>query len=156
MNPPVSIASRDFGRLRQIAVQALASRDPVGRFLFSELERAVVIDSPAPPLTVRLDDWVTFRADDDQPLESRILVLPGHYRRNALHLSVLSPVGAALVGLRPGARMHYQGVDGVQHVATVESLEPPEGVISLMQRRSARARPPSSGDHPNGTGPTAA
>ncbi|MCG6206563.1 GreA/GreB family elongation factor [Rhodopseudomonas sp. HC1] len=154
MNPPVSIASTDFGRLRQIAVQALFSRDPVGRFLFSELERATVIDVPAIPV-VRLDDWVTFRVDDDQPLESRILVLPGQPRRCALHLSVLSPVGAALVGLRPGDRMPYSGIDGVQHVVTVESLEPPDGVISLTQRRSARAARPDD-NHPNGTGPTAA
>jgi len=39
------------------------------------------------------------------------------------HLSVLSNLGAALVGLRPGDRMPYL-VDGDMDVLTVESVNP--------------------------------
>lgn len=156
--PPVSIASGDLHGLKQVAVQAVNSRHPIGRFLLSELDRATVYDpSAAPSQCVRLNEWVTFRADEGEPLESRVLVLPGNFRNNQMHLSVLSPLGAALVGLHAGARMRYAGIDGVEHVATVESLDPPAGVISLLQRRDKKK---FSGidehDNPDHPGPTAA
>lgn len=153
--PSISIASADFGRLQELALRALDARDPVGRFLFSELERATVETAVTQPQAVRLDEWVTYRADDGAPRESRMLVLPENFRSNSLHLSVLSPLGAALIGLRPGARMPYRGIDGTPHVATVESLSPPDGIVSLRQRRSALAR--INDDHtPDDDGPTAA
>lgn len=154
--PPISIASGDLSRLKQVAVEAVNNRHPVGRFLLSELERATVYEpASAPGRCVRLDEWVTFRADDNEPLESRILVLPESFRNNTLHLSILSPLGAALIGLRTGSRIRYAGIDGVPHIAAVESLDPPAGVISLVQRRSMRLahQPDNNPDRP---GPTAA
>ncbi len=103
--PPVSIASTDLRRLKQVAARALQDRHPVGRFLFSELERASACAPDASDRCVRLDEWVTFRADEDGPLESRMLVLPDNFRSSTVHLSVLSPLGAALLGLQAGARM---------------------------------------------------
>jgi regulator of nucleoside diphosphate kinase len=153
--PSISIASADFGRLQELALRALTARDPVGHFLFSELERATVETAATPPLAVRLDEWVTFRADDGAPRESRVLVLPENFRSSSLHLSVLSPLGAALIGLRPGARMPYRGMDGASHVATVESLSPPDGVVSLRQRRSTLVRIIDD-NNPDDDGPTAA
>jgi hypothetical protein len=51
--------------------------------------------------------------------------------------------------------MPYRGIDGTPHVATVESLSPPDGIVSLRQRRSALAR--INDDHtPDDDGPTAA
>lgn len=136
--PPISIAASDFHQLQQAATLALAEHDPVSRFLVSELRRADVIESAAPLHCVRLDHWVTFRADDESLLESRVLVLPRNFRSNHLHVSVLSPLGAALIGLPAGSRMPYAGIDGTRHVVTVESLVPPVGVISLQQRRAAK------------------
>lgn len=156
--PPVSIASGDIGRLKQVAMQAVNNRHPIGRFLLSELDRATIFESSAAPVyCVRLDEWVTFRADQGEAPESRILVLPESFRNNNLHLSVLSPLGAALVGLRAASRIRYAGIDGVEHTATVENLDPPAGVISLLQRRSmknfSRVNDDGNPDHP---GPTAA
>ena len=101
--PPVSIASCDLNRLKRLAVEAVSKRHPIGRFLLTEIERATVYEPAfAPERCVRLDDWVTFRADENEPLESRILVLPDNFRNSTLHLSVLSPLGAALIGLHAG------------------------------------------------------
>lgn len=154
--PPVSIASGDFSRLKRVAVEAVSKRHPIGRFLLSELERATVHE-PAivPDLCARLDDWVTFRADENEPLESRVLVLPDGFRNIAIHLSVLSPLGAALIGLRAGSRMRYVGFDGVSHIAAVENFDPPRGVISLLQRRSMKSAHQTD-NNPDRPGPTAA
>jgi regulator of nucleoside diphosphate kinase len=153
--PPISIASADLRRLKQVAVRALQDRHPVGRFLFSELERANACAPEASDRCVRLDEWVTFRADQDGAPESRMLVLPDNFRSSTVHLSVLSPLGAALLGLQAGARMPYVGIDGVPHLAVVESLDPPDGVVSLRQWRSTKSSVHID-DNPNGPGPTAA
>ncbi|MBQ8104615.1 MAG: GreA/GreB family elongation factor [Afipia sp.] len=154
--PPISIASEDFHILRQIAVRALEERHPVSGFLVSELNRADVHDAAAPLRCVRLDDWVTFRADEGMPLDSRMLVLPAKFRSSHLHVSVLSPVGAALIGLHAGSSMPYVGIDGVRHVVTVENLDPPAGVVSLQHHRAMKFAARHSGNDPDRPGPTAA
>lgn len=155
--PPVSIASGDIVRLKRIAEQAVNNRHPIGSFLLSEIERASVYEPAAVPLDcVRLDEWVAFRADNEEPLQSRILVTPENFRNNSYHVSVLSPLGAALVGLRVGASMRYIGSDGTSHTATVVGLDPPDGVVSLMQRRSRGSAPPPDNEPPEFPGPTAA
>lgn len=152
--PPVSIAAAELDLLKQVAAEALEQRHPVGRFLVAELERA---EAPAAAAhCVGLDCWVTFRADTDMPSESRMLVLPDRFRDTRLHVSVLSPLGAALIGLPVGARMPYVGIDGARHIVTVESLDPPEGVISLQHRRAMKSVASHDDTNPDRPGPTAA
>ena len=43
--PPIIIARRDYARLERLADNALRERHPVGRFLMSEIRRAVVFDT---------------------------------------------------------------------------------------------------------------
>ena len=154
--PPVRIAANDFHLIKRAAMRALEDRNPVSRFLLSELERADVVESADPLRCVRLDNWVTFRADDGLLLDSRIPVLPENFRSSHLHVSILSPLGAALIGLPVGARLPYVGVDGVSHMLTVESLEPPLGVISLQQHRAMRSMLRTDDNEPGPRGPTAA
>ena len=52
--------------------------------------------------------------------------------------------------------MPYLGIDGVSHVLTVESLEPPLGVISLQQHRAMRSVLRTDDNEPGPRGPTAA
>jgi regulator of nucleoside diphosphate kinase len=82
-----------------------------------------------------------------------MLVYPDDYRNADSQLSVLSPVGAALVGLRAGSRMPYFSIEGALHVATAESLDPPVGLLSLLrlpagddvQAKAVRSDPDDSG-----------
>lgn len=39
------------------------------------------------------------------------------------HLSIMSPLGAALSGLRVGSRMPYVDLDGALHLVTVEAID---------------------------------
>jgi regulator of nucleoside diphosphate kinase len=154
--PPIRIGANDFHLLKLAAMQAVEDSNPVCSFLVSELERAELVESSAPLRCVRLDNWVTFRADDGLLLESRIPVLPENFRSNHLHVSILSPLGAALIGVPVGSRMPYVGIDGISHVLTVESLEPPLGVISLQQHRALRSMLRNDDNEPGPRGPTAA
>lgn len=121
--PPVSILEPDCRRLDDVVRRAAADRHPVAAFLACELSRATVLPAHEFPAdTVALDRWVAFRPDRGWRPERRLLVCPQDYQLAELHLSVLSPLGAALIGLRVGNEIPYRSIEGVRHLATVESL----------------------------------
>lgn len=154
--PPIVIGFGDFNLLQQLVTRAIDDRHPVVGFLAGELERAEIHHNAASYSNVRLNEWVTYRSDKGEPLESRLLVLPETFRGGRLHVSVLSALGAALVGMPVGASMRYVGIDGVWRTVTVESLDPPAGVVSLQQRRVMKSKPNRDGGTSDRPGPTAA
>lgn len=151
--PAIRLPAAHRPMLARIAEQAVEDGHPVAGFLLAEIGRAELCEHT--PGIVTLNDWVTYRLDWGFPAESRMLVAPEDYRNPAIHLSVLSPPGAALLGLGVGGRMPYREIDGTLHVVTVESLDPPIGLMSLLNFRRARDNPTGSApdDDP---GPTAA
>jgi regulator of nucleoside diphosphate kinase len=120
--PPVTIVAQDYARLKQLAIAACADNHPVAGFLLAEIRRARVAEERVRPrLAAALNLWVTYHVDDE-PAESRILVHPEDYVSSERQLSVLSPKGAALIGLRAGDRMPYRSIGGLSHVVTLESV----------------------------------
>jgi regulator of nucleoside diphosphate kinase len=155
--PPITITASDYCRLRSLARRALSERHPVGDFLFSELGRAEIAkDSELSKDHVRMGAWVTFRTDWRWDTERRLLVYPDDYRRSETQLSVLSPVGAALVGLPIGTWMPYRTGDGRTHVVRAESIDPERALLSFLpaSRRKRRANRPNR--NPDDPGPAAA
>ena len=121
--PPVYISTRDFGCLENIVHTQLASDHPVAPFLKTELERAVV--RPAPDLprdVVRMNRRVIFRIEDSERPESRFLVYPRQYHPTGQYLSILSPLGIALLGLREGNGMPFADLAGMQRRVSVEKV----------------------------------
>jgi regulator of nucleoside diphosphate kinase len=47
--PPITIARPDYERLKPLAEDAVRKRHPVGRFLMSEISRAVVFETNKMP-----------------------------------------------------------------------------------------------------------
>jgi regulator of nucleoside diphosphate kinase len=54
------------------------------------------------------------------------LVLPENADINAGKISVLTPVGAALIGLSPGQAMEWSGNDGKECLLTVLAVSRPQ------------------------------
>jgi regulator of nucleoside diphosphate kinase len=157
--PPIFIARRDHARLERLAAVALRERHPVSRFLISEIQRAVVCDTHEMSGSVaRLNGWVTYRVDGSKHAESKILVCPEEFRSEQINLSVLSPLGAAVLGMRVGDRMKFFSIEGGLHFVIVESLNAPAGAPLLFpfnERRGVRqVRIGPRG--PDDEGPTAA
>src|SRR3546814_11222885 len=91
---------------RQLELVAVAGRrapetaDP----LLQELERATVVEMrQIPPDVVRLGSKVTYKRDGAEPQEVS-LVLPAAADISAGTVSVLTPIGTALIGLRSEER----------------------------------------------------
>jgi regulator of nucleoside diphosphate kinase len=157
--PPIIIARRDHARLARLADDAVRERHPVGWFLMSEIRRAVVFDtSNVPDGVACLNEWVTYRVDGSRQSESKILVCPDDLRHGQMELSVLSPLGAALLGMSVGQRIKFFSIEGGLHSVIVEDVVAPPGAPLLFplkaRRTTGRASTGSRG--PDDDGPQAA
>lgn len=141
--PPIFVAAHEGERLRQ-AARPLAERGyPVARFLLSELDRAILCrPGELPDDILAMKCRATYRVDDRDETESRFLVYPEDYAPYSDRVSVLSAVGAALLGLRVGDRMLYRAPDGVQHSVMVERIDyRPRGRGAPLRGRAQAAGP---------------
>jgi regulator of nucleoside diphosphate kinase len=117
--PRIVISNADEKRLTAIGIAASQRVPEASAALLSELERADVLPETAmPPDVVRIDSMIEFEVDDGRRLKAQ-LVLPENADINAGRISVLAPVGAALIGLSPGQSMEWSGNDGKERLLTV-------------------------------------
>ena len=140
--PDTSVERNEHARLERLALEAREGLHPVAGFLLSELRRAHIADDTlSSEPVVGLDRWVTFSTDLEQN-QTRILVHPGEYFSSRHQLSVLSPIGAALLGLSAGDRMPFVSLEGAQHIVTVVGI----GTISVVApfARSGTYQPENS------------
>lgn len=122
--PLIWIGRMDYGRLLR-AMDRLAVQAPdVSAFLSKELERAIVRpEGDLPRTIVRMGSRVLFRRDDGVPSEWGELVYPDRLPTEG-QITVASPLGVALLGLREGARMPYSDADGTTRWLSVERVLP--------------------------------
>jgi regulator of nucleoside diphosphate kinase len=110
--PAITIARSEHVRLSNLA-DMLAARDPqAAEQLAAELDRAKVVDDARlAPGIVRMDSIAEFRIDDEAPQTAR-LVFPRDADISRQRISVLTPVGAALLGLSAGQSIQWVSRDG--------------------------------------------
>lgn len=110
--PPIRITPQDLGRLDTLLAH-LSRPSAVIEFLQREVDRAAVTDSAedAQAPFVRLGTRVTF-ADDQGTRHTATLVTPEEAASRPGGISILTPVGAALLGLSEGQAITYRTLDG--------------------------------------------
>ncbi|WIM09920.1 nucleoside diphosphate kinase regulator [Enhydrobacter sp.] len=124
--PKIIVSDIDYKRLAGLAAAAQARLPEVADVLQSELERAQVVATDCVPSdVVRMGSAVEFRSDNGQQ-RCVTLVFPGEENISQGRISVLTPIGAALIGLSPGQSITWTTRDGRQHELTVMRVEQPE------------------------------
>jgi regulator of nucleoside diphosphate kinase len=124
--PHILISTSDEKLVTAIATAASQRVPEVSAALLGELERAEVLPETAMPTNVvRIGSTLEFEVDDGRRLEVQ-LVLPENADINAGRISVLTPVGAALIGLSPGQSMEWSGNDGKERLLTVLAVSRPQ------------------------------
>lgn len=111
--PPVALTASDIEVIEGLLASGAAT--PARSLLETELSRAAVVSDAAARGAARLGDWVEYRTDDDGPVRRVQLVLPVAADIDQNRVSVLSPVGAALIGLKAGARFEWTDTRGRRH-----------------------------------------
>jgi regulator of nucleoside diphosphate kinase len=124
--PRIVISKAEEKRLTAIATAASQRVPEASAALLGELERADVLPETAMPAdVVRIGSIIEFEVDDGRRLKVQ-LVLPESADINAGRISVLTPVGAALIGLSPGQSMEWSGNDGKERVLKVLAVSRPQ------------------------------
>ncbi len=119
MNQQLLISQRDEARLRRM-IATLRSNHGTDRegleLLAAELDRARILpDSEIPPDIVRLGSRVELEDLSDGEILIRTLVLPNEAEANLGRLSVLAPLGTALLGYRTGDDFRWPVPGGILH-----------------------------------------
>jgi transcription elongation GreA/GreB family factor len=122
--PPITLATHDYNRLMSAASMKGSQRGPHHGFLMAELRRASLCHPDAmPDDVVATDAKVTFRIGGSGRSMARILVYPEDLLWPGAELSVTTPLGIALLGLRVGDRMPFRtGSDGPVCEVVVEDV----------------------------------
>ena len=122
--PKVTITTHDYNRLMSVAAMDRHQRTPHRLFLLSELRRAVLCHpDKLPEAVVSTNAKVTYRLNGSGRPMAHVLVHPEDMLWPGAELSVLTPLGTALLGLRVGDRMPFQTTrDGPWHEVVVEDV----------------------------------
>lgn len=133
---PIYISRDDYTKLRRLLATALYS--PAGlalRKLREELDRAAIIDPAAfPDDVVAMESTVAFEDLETGETEEYTITFPEHADLERGRISILAPIGTALIGCRVGNVVKWPTPGGIRklkirHVtapAAVETAAAPE------------------------------
>lgn len=124
---PIYLSRYDYTKLRLLLSTALYSRtaQPTLRNLRAELDRAAVIDPAAFPAgVVTMDSRVEFEDVETGEIEAYTITFPERADVDAGRMSVLAPIGTALIGCRVGDLVQWSTPGGIRRLK-VRSVTPP-------------------------------
>lgn len=103
-SPPITLSEHDFARLSAL----VNSGNPLAVTLEGELERASVLPTQKMPADiVRMYSTVEYRNTTSNQSTKVTLVYPSEANINESKVSVLAPIGAALIGLQVGQSIDW-------------------------------------------------
>jgi regulator of nucleoside diphosphate kinase len=125
LRPQLIVTEPDHRSLTALALAGIGHNTDLADDLLFELERAqIVAANAAPNDAVRMGSAVTYR-DDRGQTRTVTLVYPIDADISAGRVSVMTPVGTALIGLRRGQSITWTGRDGHKHLLTVTDVIAP-------------------------------
>jgi regulator of nucleoside diphosphate kinase len=123
--PAIVIGQAEHEKLARLAEAAVDRSPEVAEELLRELDRArLVADARMRDDVVRMGSTLSYVTDTGEA-RTVTLVYPGEADIEAGKISILTPIGAALIGLSPGQAIDWEARDGRVHRLTVESVSAP-------------------------------
>lgn len=124
----VILTSQDFDRLEALLASLPPNAFPGKTALQAELERAEIVEpEKVPPDVVTMNSTVRFQLLETGEEFQLTLVYPKDVQGHADRISVLAPVGSALLGLSVGDELEWpKPGGGVSTVKVVEVVYQPE------------------------------
>lgn len=125
--PELLLSSLDLDRLDQL-LSRLPATDPARLLLEQELERGAVVEPEEMPKdVVTMNSTVRLRLLKTGEEPCLTLVYPKDLDATGDKVSVLAPVGSALLGLREGDEIHWPMPDGdIQPIQVLQLVYQPE------------------------------
>ena len=125
VKPRITLTENDYERLSLLARAAATRMPDVVSVLTGELERAHVVSDGRPAQIVCMGSEVEFRDDSTGKVQTVTLVYPGDADISQRKISVLTPVGTALIGLRAGDSITWEARNGdLRQLTVLQVCEP--------------------------------
>lgn len=135
LTPDIVVNTEDHRLLTKLAYAGINEASTVADDLLYELDRASVVPpEQLSPDIVRMGSTVRFRTTDGEQREVT-LVFPAEADIDRKWISVMTPIGAALIGLRKGQSITWLTRDGRKQVLTV---------LRVIQPRVVHPEPPAA------------
>lgn len=115
--PPIRVTQTDSNRLRMLA-NAMAGDNKLADELLGELDRAEIVPDTSKADFIAIGSAAIYDTAT-QGKRSVELVLPGDADIARGRISILTPVGVALLGLSAGQSIEWQTRDGRNEALTV-------------------------------------
>ncbi|HEU5080741.1 MAG TPA: GreA/GreB family elongation factor [Opitutaceae bacterium] len=136
-NKPIYIPSEDHAKLRLLLGALLAhKKSPNLLSLMGELNRAVVVDPQTiSPMVVRLGSSVVLRDLDSGEKDHYTLCLPERSNPETGMISVLAPIGTAILGYSENDVVEWETPGGTRRleIQKVEQPQPTEQRAFALQ-----------------------
>jgi regulator of nucleoside diphosphate kinase len=121
--PSITLTQSVYDHLSALSTAMAGCQPDVAEYLERELDRArVVADDALPTATITIGSRVRFLNCETNQRYSVTLVWPSEEDSANHRLSVMTPVGAALVGLSAGQSIAWQSRTGVWRYLRVEEV----------------------------------
>ena len=125
LTPEIIVGEADHKQLNILAMAGLNHTPDQSDDLLYELERARILsDAEVPADIVRMGSAVRYRTDNGQE-HAVTLVYPVDADIAAGRISIMTPVGTALIGLRVGQSISWRSRDNRKHMLTVLDVRQP-------------------------------
>jgi regulator of nucleoside diphosphate kinase len=106
--PKIVISSLDAARLEAMLASLRGEAFPGKEELEEELARATIVDpKDMPPTVVTMNSTVRFRVESSSAAFNLTLVYPKDIDSSGTKISILAPVGSALLGLSQGDEIEW-------------------------------------------------
>ena len=124
--PAIHMIDSEADRLAELAVQVMPRLPQVAALLTQEIDRAHIhapADMPAGGVTMMAT--VEFIDETSGATRTVQLVWPADADIAAGRVSILTPVGAGLIGLAAGQSINWPDREGQTHRLTIRRVSPP-------------------------------
>lgn len=109
LKPPITLTASDHERLSGLVRAAMNNMPDLASGLADEIERAHVMAKGRHTIdVVSMGSEVKFRDDTSGKIQKVFLVYPGQADISQDKISVLTPIGTALVGLQVGSSITWE------------------------------------------------
>ncbi len=109
MLPAITVSTLDFKRIELVLDALPASRDDLKDKLFMELDRADLVEPvDVPPTLVTMNSRVRFTVLATGVTMVKTLVYPKDQAADTQNISILTPLGSALLGLSIGQEIEWK------------------------------------------------
>lgn len=124
--PAITLGRADHAKLNSLALASLERLPDLADRLLEELERAkVVADEKLSDGIVRMGSTLTYVTNAGQE-QTVTLVYPADADIDAGRISVMTPIGTALIGLKAGQSITWRDRADKRHKLTVVSVLAPQ------------------------------